>query len=168
MHFTEHHEVILVNQIARLTNYWYYEWQGDHVALLSAFAEMGLKLRMDLPEQAMEVTTVFFRNSTPASEAAVSIGFGVKVTFFIFVYKTTLTKSLFSIQETLKNFSEERAKKLKALQEKMQLDDKEVKRFNPVSSLGLNEWYYQLFLIYMYVNIVLASWSFRSMPFLEI
>ncbi|KMT17760.1 hypothetical protein BVRB_2g035090 isoform A [Beta vulgaris subsp. vulgaris] len=80
--------------------------EGDHVALLSAFAEMGLKLRMDLPEQAMEVTTVFFRNSTPASEAA----------------------------ETLKNFSEERAKKLKALQEKMQLDDKEVKRFNPVDA----------------------------------
>jgi len=43
------------------------------VALLSAFAEMGLKLRMDLPEQAMEVTTIFFRNSTPASEAAVNI-----------------------------------------------------------------------------------------------
>lgn len=80
--------------------------EGDHVALLSAFAEMGLKLRMDLPEQAMEVTTVFFRNSTPASEAA----------------------------ETLKNFTEERAKKLKALQEKMQLDDKEAKRFNPVDA----------------------------------
>ena len=43
------------------------------MALLSAFAEMGLKLRMDLPEQAMEVTTIFFRNSTPASEASVSI-----------------------------------------------------------------------------------------------
>ncbi|KNA22476.1 hypothetical protein SOVF_033750 [Spinacia oleracea] len=54
------------------------ELKGDHVALLSAFAEMGLKLRMDLPEQEMEVATVFFRNSTPASEAAVSIGFGVK------------------------------------------------------------------------------------------
>ncbi|KAL2896746.1 hypothetical protein RDABS01_038530 [Bienertia sinuspersici] len=80
--------------------------EGDHVALLSAFAEMGLKLRLDLPEQAMEVTTVFFRSSTPASEAA----------------------------ETLKNFSEERAKKMKALQEKMQLDDKEVKRFNPVDA----------------------------------
>ncbi|KAJ8451329.1 hypothetical protein Cgig2_014101 [Carnegiea gigantea] len=45
--------------------------EGDHVALLSAFAEMGLKLRMDLPEQAMEVTTIFFRSSTIASEAPV-------------------------------------------------------------------------------------------------
>ncbi|XP_056697780.1 uncharacterized protein [Spinacia oleracea] len=80
--------------------------EGDHVALLSAFAEMGLKLRMDLPEQAMEVTTVFFRNSTPASEAA----------------------------ETLKKFSEEREKKLKALQEKMQLGEKEAKRFSPVDA----------------------------------
>lgn len=47
--------------------------QGDHVALLSAFAEMGLKLRLDLPEQAMEVTNVFFRTSTPANEAIVSM-----------------------------------------------------------------------------------------------
>ncbi|XP_056686660.1 uncharacterized protein [Spinacia oleracea] len=67
---------------------------------------MGLKLRMDLPEQAMEVATVFFRNSTPASEAA----------------------------ETLKKFSEEREKKLKALQEKMQLGEKEAKRFSPVDA----------------------------------
>lgn len=42
------------------------------MALLSAFAEMGLKLRLDIPEQAMEVTTVFFRTSTPATEAFVS------------------------------------------------------------------------------------------------
>uniref|UniRef100_A0A803N1B0 ABC1 atypical kinase-like domain-containing protein n=1 Tax=Chenopodium quinoa TaxID=63459 RepID=A0A803N1B0_CHEQI len=56
--------------------------------------------------EAMEVTTIFFRNSTPASEAA----------------------------ETLKNFSEERAKKMKALQEKMKLDDKEAKRFSPVDA----------------------------------
>ena len=47
--------------------------QGDHVALLSAFEEMGLRLRVDMPEQAMEVTSVFFRNSTPASEALVCI-----------------------------------------------------------------------------------------------
>lgn len=46
--------------------------QGDHVALLSAFAEMGLKLRLDLPEQAMDVTSILFRDSTPASEAFVS------------------------------------------------------------------------------------------------
>ncbi|KAK9741670.1 hypothetical protein RND81_03G121000 [Saponaria officinalis] len=80
--------------------------EGDHVALLSAFSEMGLKLRMDLPEQAMEVTTIFFRNSTPASEAP----------------------------ETLKKFAEERAKKMKTIQEKMQLDEKEAKRFNPVDA----------------------------------
>jgi hypothetical protein len=47
--------------------------QGDHVALLSAFAEMGLKLRLDMPEQAMEVTTIFFRTSTTAKESLVSI-----------------------------------------------------------------------------------------------
>ena len=50
-------------------------WQGDHVALLSAFAEMGLKLRLDMPEQVMDVTTVFFRTSTPATEALVSMPF---------------------------------------------------------------------------------------------
>lgn len=43
------------------------------MALLSAFAEMGLKLRLDMPEQAMEVTTVFFRNATPAKESLVNM-----------------------------------------------------------------------------------------------
>ena len=43
------------------------------MALLSALSEMGLKLRLDLPDQVMEVTTVFFRSSTPTSEALVSI-----------------------------------------------------------------------------------------------
>jgi len=43
------------------------------VALLSAFAEMGLKLRLDIPEQAMEVTAIFFRATTPAKESVVSI-----------------------------------------------------------------------------------------------
>lgn len=47
--------------------------QGDHVALLSAFAEMGLKLRLDVPEQAMEVITVFFRATTSAKESLVSM-----------------------------------------------------------------------------------------------
>ena len=47
--------------------------QGDHVALLSAFAEMGLKLRLDVPEQAMDVITVFFRATTSANESLVSI-----------------------------------------------------------------------------------------------
>lgn len=42
------------------------------MALLSAFAEMGLKLRLDMPQQAMDITAVFFRTSTPANEALVS------------------------------------------------------------------------------------------------
>ncbi|KAL5782869.1 hypothetical protein ACOSP7_007898 [Xanthoceras sorbifolium] len=80
--------------------------EGDHVALLSAFAEMGLKLRLDLPEQAMDVTSVFFRNSTPANEA----------------------------YENVKNLAEQRAKNMKVIQEKMKLNPKEVKRFNPVDA----------------------------------
>ncbi|WRX32028.1 Beta-lactamase-related - like 2 [Theobroma cacao] len=43
--------------------------EGDHVALLSALSERGLKLRLDLPEEAMMVTTAFFRSSTPANKA---------------------------------------------------------------------------------------------------
>lgn len=80
--------------------------EGDHVALLSAFAEMGLRLRLDIPEQAMEVSTIFFRTSTPANEAL----------------------------ETVKNLSEQRAKNLKVIQEKTNLNKKEVKRFNPVDA----------------------------------
>jgi hypothetical protein len=34
---------------------------------------MGLKLRLDFPEQAMDFISVFFRTSTSASEAAVSM-----------------------------------------------------------------------------------------------
>lgn len=45
--------------------------QGDHVALLSSFSEMGLKLRLDVPEQVMEIANMFFRTSTPAKEAPV-------------------------------------------------------------------------------------------------
>lgn len=80
--------------------------EGDHVALLSAFAEMGLKLRLDMPEQAMEVTTVFFRTSTPAKQSL----------------------------ETVKSLSEQRTKNMKVIQEKMKLNQKEVKRFNPVDA----------------------------------
>ncbi|CAK9185542.1 unnamed protein product [Ilex paraguariensis] len=80
--------------------------EGDHVALLSAFAEMGLKLRLDIPEQAMEVTNVFFRTSMPAKEAL----------------------------ENTKSLVEQRTKNLKALQGKMKLNPKEVKRFNPVDA----------------------------------
>nr|XP_043629091.1 uncharacterized protein LOC122600445 [Erigeron canadensis] len=80
--------------------------EGDHVALLSAFAEMGLKLRLDMPEQAMEVTNVFFRATTPATEAL----------------------------ENVKTLAEQRAKNLKVMQEKLKLDKKEAKRFNPIDA----------------------------------
>ncbi|CAK7354316.1 unnamed protein product [Dovyalis caffra] len=80
--------------------------EGDHVSLLSSFAEMGLKLRLDLPEQAMDVTSVFFRTSTPANEAA----------------------------EYVKSMGEQRARNMKALQEKTNLSRKEVKRFNPIDA----------------------------------
>ncbi|CAM8961311.1 unnamed protein product [Rhodiola kirilowii] len=80
--------------------------EGDQVALLSAFAEMGLRLRLDIPEQAMEITTVFFRASTPANEAA----------------------------ENLKTMSEQRTKNMKVLQDKLNLNKKEVKKFNPVDA----------------------------------
>ncbi|KAJ4958436.1 hypothetical protein NE237_025547 [Protea cynaroides] len=80
--------------------------EGDHVALLSAFSEMGLKLRLDMPEQVMQVSSLFFRTSTPASEAL----------------------------ENMKSLAEQRTKNMKAIQEKMKLDKKEVKRFNPVDA----------------------------------
>ncbi|KAL6549714.1 hypothetical protein OROMI_020202 [Orobanche minor] len=80
--------------------------EGDHVALLSSFAELGLKLRLDIPEQVMEIANAFFRNSTPANEA----------------------------QQNVKAFAEQRDKNMKVLQEKMKLNKKEVKRFNPVDA----------------------------------
>ncbi|RWR84240.1 Beta-lactamase-related protein [Cinnamomum micranthum f. kanehirae] len=80
--------------------------EGDQVALLSAFAEMGLKLRLDLPEQAMEITNVLFRNSTSASEAL----------------------------ENMKSMANQRDKNMKIIQEKMKLSEKEIKRFNPVDA----------------------------------
>ncbi|XWS70610.1 hypothetical protein CRYUN_Cryun03dG0061400 [Craigia yunnanensis] len=80
--------------------------KGDHVALLSAFSEMGLKLRLDMPEQAMEVVTLFFRSSTSAIEA----------------------------HQTMKSLAEQRDRNMKVTQEKMQRKQKEVKRFNPVDA----------------------------------
>ncbi|KAL3498205.1 hypothetical protein ACH5RR_040937 [Cinchona calisaya] len=80
--------------------------EGDHVALLSAFAELGLKLRLDMPEQAMEIANVFFRASRPANEAL----------------------------ETVKALADQRARNMKFLQEKMNLNQKEVKYFNPVDA----------------------------------
>ncbi|KAM1089160.1 hypothetical protein ACFX19_017177 [Malus domestica] len=80
--------------------------EGDHVALLSAFAEMGLKLRLDIPEQAMEITSILFRSTTPAKES----------------------------HETMKSLADQRAKNMKVIQDKMQLNQKEAKRFNPVDA----------------------------------
>ncbi|RLM54615.1 hypothetical protein C2845_PM10G20470 [Panicum miliaceum] len=80
--------------------------EGDHVALLSAFAEMGLKLRVDMPQQAMDIATVFFRQSTTANEA----------------------------KENIKALNDQRERNVKALQEKMKLNKKEVQRFNPVDA----------------------------------
>ncbi|XP_073014376.1 uncharacterized protein [Typha latifolia] len=80
--------------------------EGDQVALLSAFAEMGLKLRLDMPDLAMDITTVLFRSSTLANEA----------------------------QESLKSLAGEREKNMKIIQEKMNMNKKEVQRFNPVDA----------------------------------
>ncbi|XP_024031657.1 uncharacterized protein LOC21402807 [Morus notabilis] len=80
--------------------------EGDQVALLSAFAEMGLKLRLDVPEQAMEVITVFFRATTSAKQSL----------------------------ETAKALTEQRNKGMKVIQEKMKLNQREVKRFNPIDA----------------------------------
>ncbi|CAI0376325.1 unnamed protein product [Linum tenue] len=77
--------------------------EGDHVALLSAFSEMGLKLNLDLPEQAMEVTNVFFRTANPANDPAAN----------------------------MKTLSDQRSKNMKVVQERMKLNQKDVKRFNP-------------------------------------
>ncbi|KAG8636469.1 uncharacterized protein LOC110602898 [Manihot esculenta] len=80
--------------------------EGDHVALLSAFAEMGLRLRLDIPDQAMEVTNTFFRTSTLANEAF----------------------------ENMKSLAEQRSKQMKVIQEKVKLKEKELKRFDPVDA----------------------------------
>lgn len=80
--------------------------EGDQVALLSAFAEMGLKLRVDMPQQSMDIATIFFRQSTTADEA----------------------------KENIKALNEQRERNTKALQEKMKLNKKEVKHFNPVDA----------------------------------
>ncbi|KAI4988055.1 hypothetical protein ZWY2020_029685 [Hordeum vulgare] len=80
--------------------------EGDQVALLSAFAEMGLKLRVDMPQQSLEIASIFFRQSTIATEA----------------------------KENIKALNEQRERNAKALQEKMKLNKKEVKHFNPVDA----------------------------------
>ncbi|CAN1324096.1 Probable serine/threonine-protein kinase abkD [Linum perenne] len=78
--------------------------EGDHVALLSALSEMGLKLRLDMPDQAMEATSMFFRAAAPTVDPSAN----------------------------MRNLSEKRIKHMKVIQEKMNLNQKEVKRFNPL------------------------------------
>ncbi|XP_031505668.2 protein ACTIVITY OF BC1 COMPLEX KINASE 8, chloroplastic-like isoform X2 [Nymphaea colorata] len=80
--------------------------EGDHVALLSAFAEIGLRLRVDMPDQAMEITNIFFRNSTPADEYL----------------------------ENLKALAKDRNERMKAIQEKMKLGKKKSTFVNPVDA----------------------------------
>ncbi len=49
--------------------------QGDYAALLSSFAELGLKLRMDMPEDAMAIMNFFFRRSIPGRASQVCLSF---------------------------------------------------------------------------------------------
>ncbi|KAJ1698222.1 hypothetical protein LUZ63_006734 [Rhynchospora breviuscula] len=80
--------------------------EGDLVALLAAFSQMGLKLRVDMPQQALEIAKIFFRNSTPAKEAT----------------------------ENIKALQDQRERNMKALREKTKLNEKEAQRFNPVDA----------------------------------
>eukprot|EP00850_Spirogloea_muscicola_P013679 SM000094S24696 [mRNA] locus=s94:204833:212175:- [translate_table: standard] len=43
--------------------------EGDFAALLSAFEEMGLKLKTDMPDEAMAITSFFFRRAAPPQES---------------------------------------------------------------------------------------------------
>ncbi|CAL1385289.1 unnamed protein product [Linum trigynum] len=80
--------------------------EGDHVALLSALSEMGLKLRLDVPEQAMEAANVFFRTANPANDPTAN----------------------------MRSLSAQRSRHMKVVQEKMKLNQKEAKRFNPIDA----------------------------------
>ena len=52
-----------------LTRVW---WQNDLAMLLSSFTEMGLKIRMDVSDDAMQVAGFFFRRAAPPKESRVS------------------------------------------------------------------------------------------------
>ncbi len=49
--------------------------QGDYAALLSSFAELGLKFRMDMPEDAMAIMNFFFHPSIPGKKSQVCLSF---------------------------------------------------------------------------------------------
>ncbi|KAJ7958616.1 Beta-lactamase-related protein [Quillaja saponaria] len=78
--------------------------EGDHVALLSSFAEMGLKLRLDMPDQAMKVTALFFCTTAPVNDS----------------------------DKTMKSLGDQKTKDVKVKQEN--LNQKEVNRLNPIDA----------------------------------
>lgn len=79
--------------------------EGDYAALLSAFSEMGLRLRLDVPEESMVVINMLFRQSTPAKES----------------------------HENMRTLNKERESNMKNVKEKMQKHDKNAHR-NPVDA----------------------------------
>ncbi|EPS65049.1 hypothetical protein M569_09728, partial [Genlisea aurea] len=80
--------------------------EGDHVGLLSSFAEMGHKPRLNIPDQMLEISTSFFLNSAAAEEA----------------------------HRLVEAYAELRNKNLKVFQEKSKHNEKEVGRFDPVDA----------------------------------
>lgn len=78
---------------------------ADYAALLSAFSEMGVRLRLDMPEEAMSATNLFFRDSTPAKESL----------------------------ENLKSLAKNREENMKKIQERMQKQKKIAPR-NPIDA----------------------------------
>lgn len=75
--------------------------EGDHAALLSAFSEMGLKLRLDMPEDAMEITNYFFRRAIPAKESVEDFK----------VHAKESEKRMKRLQERMKQESSSKSKK---------------------------------------------------------
>lgn len=75
------------------------------------------------------------------------------------------------VKESLKSLEDQRTKNMKVIQEKMNLDKKEMKRFNPVS-FDTNLHYLFLYQIYevdsMLVSHILFNFFFRLMHFLVI
>lgn len=70
----------------------------------------------------------------------------------------------------MKNLSEQRAKNLKVIQEKMKLNQKEVKRFNPVGPYVLFLSYVSLICLSTILSIcsIVINFAFRLMHFLVI
>lgn len=79
--------------------------EKDYAALLSAFTEMGLRLRLDVPEESMAAINLLFRQTTPAKESL----------------------------ENVRTLNKERESNMKSVKEKMQKYDKSAHR-NPVDA----------------------------------